>query len=308
MNGHQGKPPGGSQGLRALHGRAGNLAAALPPLLVEARRVAVSVMHGVHGRRSAGPGEDFWQYRAYARGDDAAAIDWRKSARSEKVLVRETEWMAANSLWLWVQSDAGMDHRSALAAESKRRRAALIALALAMLAQKAGERVAALGGPFRPDHAAAAVERLAHWIDPEEQARREALPPRAQLERFSTCVLIGDFFADPQGLERRIRALAAHGARGHLLQVVDPVEEVFPFRGRVRFEDFSSPRSITFGRAEALREKYAAELERHRQHLRQLTRRLGWSFLVHRTDAPAARALLALHERLGQSGRGGGLS
>ena len=300
MNG----PLGSGKPWRELHGRAGALARALPPLMVEARRVAVSVMHGVHGRRSAGPGEDFWQYRPYGHGDDAAGIDWRKSARSEKVLVRETEWMAANSLWLWVQSDAGMDHRSELAARSKRHRAALIALALAMLAQKGGERVAALGGPFRPDHTRAALERLARWLAPEVTTRREAVPPRAELARFSTCVLVGDFFADPPELEARIRALAARGARGHLLQVVDPAEEAFPFRGRVRFEDFASPRAVTFGRAEALREDYLGELERHRAGLRELTRRLGWSFQVHRTDAAPARALLALHERIGAPGRG----
>ena len=45
----------------ALRYRGQLLGAALPPLLVAADRIAVSVIQGVHGRRRAGPGEDFWQ-------------------------------------------------------------------------------------------------------------------------------------------------------------------------------------------------------------------------------------------------------
>ena len=275
------------------------LAHALPPLLIEAGRVAQSVMHGVHGRRRAGPGEDFWQYRPYAHGDSAAGIDWRKSARSERVLIRENEWTAANTLWIWTQTDEGMSFRSPQVKVNKAHRAAVIALALAQLATRAGERVCPIGAPFRPDHTARAIERLARWIDPAAPARREALPPPAGLPRFSVCVLIGDFFAPARALRERIRALAARGAQGHLLQITDPAEETFPFTGRTRFEDFASDAAFTAGRAEALRDDYIERLKAHREELRQNVRRLGWTFQIHRTDAPPQTAVLALHERIG---------
>jgi len=283
----------------ALRNASEALAHALPPLLVEAERVAQTVMHGVHGRRRAGPGEDFWQYRHYVRGDDAAAIDWRKSAASERVLIRENEWMAANTLWLWVQTGAGMRYRSDMARVTKAHRAALIALALARLATRAGERVAALGAGWRPDHTGAAVERLAGWFDPETPMRREDLPPKAELPRFSTCVLIGDFFADADELEARVRELAARGARGHMLQVVDPAEETFPFTGRTRFEDCGGREAMTVGRAEALRREYMERLAKHRDRLSLLARRLDWTFHVHRTDAPVQHPLLLLHAHIG---------
>src|SRR5262249_30048253 len=78
-----------------LRDRAGEAAAVLPPLLVAAERVAVTVAQGVHGRRRVGQGETFWQFRHYESGDAAARIDWRESAKSQRLYVRETEWEAA---------------------------------------------------------------------------------------------------------------------------------------------------------------------------------------------------------------------
>ncbi len=296
--------------------RAQALSESLPALVMRARRIAASISHGPHGRRRTGPGEEFWQYRPYMPGDSAALVDWRKSARAQRVFVRETEWMAANSLWLWVQLDAGMQWRSPLAPEDKARRALLLALALARLAQRGGERIAALGAPFSPDHAPAALERMALWWARRHDTPRHApgtederrLPPLVALPRFSTCVLIGDFFTDPQALVRRLRQLAAQGARGHLLQVVDPAEETFPFTGRVRFRAPDSDLSVLGERAEELRRDYHHALRRMRHHLREEARKVGWTFLAHRTDASPQATLLALLARLGMpsaTGEGG---
>ena len=63
----------------------------LPDLLLEASRIAQTVAHGVHGRRRAGPGETFWQFRTYEPQDSAQLIDWRRSASSDHVYVRERE-------------------------------------------------------------------------------------------------------------------------------------------------------------------------------------------------------------------------
>ena len=84
------------------------LADRLPSLMVEADRVATTVAQGVHGRRRTGSGETFWQFRLYQRGDDAAGIDWRQSARSRHLFVREQEWEAAASVWIWCDLSPSM--------------------------------------------------------------------------------------------------------------------------------------------------------------------------------------------------------
>ncbi len=90
-------------------------------LLVEAHRIAATVILGVHGRKRSGPGETFWQYRPYSFGDNVQQIDWHRSARSDRVFIRENEWEAANTLWLWASPSISMTFQSHLASVEQAR-------------------------------------------------------------------------------------------------------------------------------------------------------------------------------------------
>ena len=131
----------------ALAQRGEALSQALPPLLVRAEKVAASVILGVHGRKTAGPGESFWQYRAYGFGDSTQRVDWHRSARSDKVYIRENEWESANTLWVWANTGPRMDYKSHLADTTKMDRAQILAIAMASLAMRGHERIGALGSP-----------------------------------------------------------------------------------------------------------------------------------------------------------------
>ena len=91
-----------------LKERAETLGHALPPLLAEAERLASAVMLGEHGRKRAGMGDEFWQYRPAHQSDPVRLIDWRRSARSDVQFVREREWQAAQSVTLWVDPAKSM--------------------------------------------------------------------------------------------------------------------------------------------------------------------------------------------------------
>src|SRR5919112_1752687 len=128
-------------GMRSRVEIARTLAARLPDLLVAARRIAANVMLGVHGRRHPGPGETFWQFRSYVSGEPARQIDWRRSARDHHLYVREREWEAAQTVWLWADLSASMDFRSKLSNTPKVERAVVLMLALAEMLGRGGERV-----------------------------------------------------------------------------------------------------------------------------------------------------------------------
>ena len=99
------------------------LADAMPRLILEARRVASTVIHGLHGRRRAGPGENFWQYRRFVSGEPAQNVDWRRSARDDHLYVREQEWEAAHTVWLWPDRSPSMAFASKGVRDSKLERA-----------------------------------------------------------------------------------------------------------------------------------------------------------------------------------------
>ena len=211
-----------SHGSHALRNRAQTLGAALPPLLVAADRIAVSIIQGVHGRRRAGPGEDFWQYRHYSFGDAANRIDWRKSARSEKMLIRENEWAATNTLYVWASRAPGMSFRSALSEVTKRDRATLIAMALATLAVRGGERVTVLGSPHPPGHTRLALANVAEWLLSDPKRAHADLPRAVRLPRYATCVLASDFsrrFPKPQSclVDLRLKGCEATSCRFSIL-------------------------------------------------------------------------------------------
>jgi uncharacterized protein (DUF58 family) len=277
-----------------------SLSAALPELLVEARRVVATVTAGWHGRRQAGPGETFWQYRPFTPGESASRIDWRRSARDNELHVREREWENAETVWLHADLSASMRWRSGLAATLKRDRAAVLMLALADLLARAGERVGVPGlTAASPDRRAA--ERIAGRLA--FVADHAALPDTAVLRRFAEVVVFSDLLDDLDTLTGFVTAVGAAGARLHLVQVLDPAEESFPFTGRTEFVDPETGQRITAGRAEAWAADYRALLARQRGTLAELQRRSGGTFLVHHTDRPAGEALIALHGRLAAGDR-----
>lgn len=280
----------------SLREEAEQLAAALPPLLVAAERLASAVSLGVHGRRKAGMGESFWQFRRYQSEDPTSAIDWRQSAKSQHLYVREREWEAADSVWFW--RDASPTMRFASSGVDKSERAALLALALATLLIRGGERVALLGEHRAPSASRSALGRIAHALSA-VTPNNEALPPDLPMGRNAHFVWLSDFLTPLGELEMAMRRIAREGLAGHLVRIVDPAEEDFPFTGRTRFESSRGDENEVFGRAETIRDAYRKRFRAHGEAVAALARRLGWSCLVHRTDRPPQTALVALFADLG---------
>ena len=283
-----------------LH-RSLELAGTLPAVMVAADRVAATVIQGVHGRRRVGQGDAFWQYRPYRDGDSASQIDWRQSARSRHLFVRETEWEAAASVWLWRDASPSMHYASLKNIDTKAVRAELLTLALASLLADAGERVAVLGGGMRPTSGRVAVRRIAETLFDEAKAQTgggrtpPSLPPLIPLPAHGTIVLVSDWLDPLDNIEAVIRHYASGGVRGHLVQVLDPAEEDLPFDGHVKFEGLEAEGQHTIRRVEAVRTAYGARLAAQKEGLHRLTRSTDWTVHLHRTDKPPQTVLLSLY-------------
>ena len=283
--------------------RAEALGAQLPPLVVAADRVAATVLQSVHGRRRSGQGDAFWQFRPFVAGDPAGRVDWRQSAKSDRLFIRETEWEAAQTVVLWRDASASMGWRSGPTVPPKRDRAELLLLATASLLLRGGERVRLIGGGSGRNHAgraglqvvADALGRPAATPGTEEPG---VPPDDTSLPRHARAVLFGDFLSPLEDIRRSVSALAARPLHGHLVQVLDPAEETLPYRGRIRFEGLEAEAPSLVPRVEGVRQLYEERLQLHRAGVAAIAAAAGWGFLTHRTDQPAGQVLLALWQAL----------
>jgi len=280
---------------RDVLSRAQARAALVPDCMVEAQRLANTVIAGWHGRRKRGIGENFWQFRPYVDGESLSRIDWRRSARDDHTYVRDREWEAAHTVWIWADLSPSMMYKSTFGSVSKESRALVLMLALAEILARSGERIGC-PGIMEPIAARNAAERLATALMHNPAAG--GLPDTAMIRGNSDIVLIGDFLDPVADVMDRLGPLARRGLRGHVVEVADPAEELFPYAGRTEFTDPESGMKLTAGRAETLKDDYARAYAARRESLADNLRHLGWSFVTHRTDRLASEALVAVHAYL----------
>lgn len=273
-----------------LRTRAEALGQSLPPLLAEAEMLAATVMLGEHGRRRAGMGDEFWQYRPAHAGDPARLIDWRRSARSDATFVREREWQAAQSVTFWVDGARSMGFSGTKDRAPKSDRARLLALALSVLLLRGGERVGLSGDALPPRAGRAQLMRVAERLA--DDAADYGTPQAQGIVSHGRAVFLSDFLGPLATLGDALTRAADRGAKGVLMQVLDPAEEEFPFDGRTIFESMGGSVSHETLRAGDLRSRYLARLAERKDQLATLARRMGWHYHCHHTGQGAQTALL----------------
>ncbi len=280
-----------------LRARAETLGQTLPPLLADAEQLAATVMLGEHGRRRAGIGDEFWQYRPATQSDSLRSIDWRQSARGDAHFVREREWQAAQSVTIWVDDARSMVFSGDAKRPAKLDRARLLALALGVLLIRAGERVGLSGDAAPPRSGRLQLMKIARALGQDGVADYGA-PDLTGLAAHGRAVFVSDFMGDPAAVEAAVAQASDRGVRGALLQVLDPAEEEFPYHGRTIFESMGGGVRHETLRANDLRARYLARLAERKARLAALAGASGWHFHTHHTGGGAQPALLWLYRAL----------
>ena len=280
-----------------MQSNAESLGSALPALLAEAEHLAASLMLGAHGRRRAGHGDEFWQYRPAMIGDAASGIDWRRSARSDAHFVREREWQAVQTVSFWVDPSQSMTYSGAKDRSTKRDRAWLLTLALSVLLLRGGERVGLIGGGA-PRHGRAQLQTIMAELGAATSGDDYGT---AQVDDFTAtgrALYLSDFLGPIDPLRRAMELAAARGIRGCILQILDPEEEAFGFDGRVIFESMTGSLRHETQSAADLRDRYLDRLAQRKDELAQICRQMGWLYTLHHSDQPATTPLLWAYRAL----------
>ena len=272
-------------------------ASRFPALLARAEHLAGTVLLGEHGRRRSGMGDDFWQYRPLRSGDSYRNIDWRRSGRGDEQFVREREWQIAQSVQLWVDGGASMRFTSDQNLPQKGDRARLVALATAILLIRGGERVGFTGWQLPPRNGDVQVLRLAEALsddgeDDYSQPEARGMIPHAR------AMFVSDFLGDLDPVEAALTKAADRGVRGVLLQVLDPTEESFPFKGRTIFQSVGGSVAHETLKAGDLRARYLERLAERKDRLDRLSRLTGWQYMCHHTSESAQSALLWVYRAM----------
>lgn len=278
---------------------ADRLAAGLPAIRIAADRLAATVMYGFHGRRQAGAGDEFWQFRTYQSFDTSAAVDWRQSAKRDRVFVRQREWQVTRTAWLWNDRSPSMDYRSHRHLPSKRERAEIILLALANLLLAGDEAVALMDANMRPRAGRSVLDAITERL----YIAGGDLPSVTPLPADATGILISDFLMVPAALETALKGLASAGAQGHLIAISDPAEEAFPFQGRIRFEGLEAEEPYLLEQADEVAAAYTRRRSEHRRQITDIAGRFGWRVIHHLTDTPAERLLLTIYSTIAMPAR-----
>ena len=278
------------------------LAAALPPLLADAEHLAQAVLLGFHGRRRAGMGDEFWQYRPARPGDPSRAIDWRRSARTDMHFVQEKEWQAAQSVFIWLDDSQSMDFTGDKNRAPKGEVGKLLSLALSILLIRGGERVAlaALGTP--PRSSELQLLRIAQSFAMDKARTDYGAPEVRNLSPHSRALFISDFLGDLAPLEAQLGKAADRGVRGVIYQILDPTEEAFPFDGRTIFESMGKTLRHETLKAGDLKDRYLERLAERKARLEELAHVTGWQYHCHHTGDSTQSALLWLYNALERKG------
>ncbi|MBI1341035.1 DUF58 domain-containing protein [bacterium] len=247
---------------------------------VTSRARAASETHlGTAGRRRTGVGETFWQYRRHRSEDGASRVDWRRSARESNLFVRETELETARTFLFWVDPSEGFAWSGDAARPDKADRGVVLAMALADVLARGGERCGVLGGARGPATGAKAPSRVGEDLRELKPGAVLPAPPR----EHCALVIISDFYAPMEGWTRGLNALARKSRDAVLIAVSDPIEEQYPFGGRVRFFRPGEERQRLVGRAEILRDGYLDRFAKRRADMTALAASLGWRCTTHST-------------------------
>jgi uncharacterized protein (DUF58 family) len=269
-------------------------------LELRARMVVEGFWSGLHRSPYHGFSVEFTEYRPYTPGDDPRYLDWRVLARSDRYFLKRFEDETNLRCHLLTDQSRSMAYGST--GYTKAEYAATLAATLAFFLHLQGDAVGLLTFDEQvrdylpPRHRVSHLRQL--MIALEKPAAGRVTDLVAPLQRAAeivrkrgVIVLLSDFLAPVETLERALIRLAAGGHEVVIFHILDPAEVAFEFNEPTMFEDAESGRSEMIDPA-AARADYQRNLEAHCAGIRDIAQRLGASYSRLVTNQSLELALL----------------
>ena len=265
-----------------------DILAAVRHLEMTARRAVDDQLAGRYESVFKGRGMDFEDVRAYQPGDDVRVVDWNVSARMNELHVKQ--FVEERELTVFILVDISGSQRFGTRRRRKQDTAAQLAALLAFAAVENDDRVGLI--VFSDDvelcippakgrkHVLRLIrEILSSDVDHKTTDLGAGLEYLARVgNRRSLAFVISDFLDDDFESPLRIA-----DRRHDLVPLVvrDPMEQAIPDMGIVHFEDPETGDIVPVDTSsDAVRQAYAAHIERLGRDRRRIFRRLGLDSIV----------------------------
>ena len=271
--------------------KAEELSNKIPSLYVKADRIANTIWEGMHNRNKDGLGDNFWQFRKYEYGDPAHLIDWKKTAKSNETFIQEKELQTLQNFVIWRDTSKSMNFRSSESIDTKLYRANLFTLALTIILSKSGENIVLNGLKTELLKGSNAVNFVSNQINEKVTDSFKSSPNINEIKNNSDVILIGDFLNNINETEKTIKELSNRGINGIIIQILDPAERFFPYKGRINFNGLEGEKNILIGKAESVRNDYKKAIKIHIEKLEKLTTSYSWKYILDNSDQDASISL-----------------
>ncbi len=268
---------------------------------IAARRLANSLSYGTDRSALVGTGVEFLQSRAYQPGDPIRSIDWRVTARTRRLHVKEYEAAKRLPAYLLIDTSASMTICSS--ARSKYETAMFIAggLAMACLDRISPVGVLAVGASSLHIQPSLSKQQAMQWLhrmrhyDYHQETRLAArlMELTPSLSQRTLLIVLSDLH-DPGSTEVLKRVGQKHDCV--VLQLRDPAERSLRGVGILRARESETGRGfVTHGRAAWL----------HHDAIASDLKRAAIDHLVIDIDRPFVPRLRHFFKARGTFGRGG---
>ena len=263
----------------------------LPALMIKAEKISANIMHGMHAQRKAGSGEKFWQFREYQETDRPQDIDWRQSAKTDQVLVKQREWQTTQRTYLWCASGASMDFTSSPKQYTKQDTTHIIALSLALLLRQSEEQIG-LFGDLKTGHSEDKIQNIGQLLL-QQSAVNARLPDTDNfaLPRHASFIGVGDFLSPIDDITHSMSSVSANAENGLLIQILDPAELDLRYKGRVRFRGMEDDELELVNNVSSIRQEYKQRISHHTDQVKALCHEQNWSYILHNTSDDIANTL-----------------
>ena len=289
----------------------------LEGLMFVARRLVEGLFAGRHASPRSGIGQDFFDYRVYAPGDDPRRVDWKLFGRSDRLYIRRHRRLTELDLYLLVDASASMNFADPPSSSSsssssstadkpitKWSHAQQLAAAIAYLAIRQGDRAGvgvfddSLHAHIPPAGGRTHLMQLVHMLEKSKpdrgtgDIRLAVRSAHASMKRRGLFVICSDLLDPPADLFDALDLLRHDGFEAIVLQVLTPGELTLVGMndGPRRWVD---PETAVAVRAEAgaVQAGYQANINAHIEQVRRGCWARAVDHALIRTDEPIVGAL-----------------